>query len=60
MLSTKIELLLAKANGISWPSLEPCENVTSWTTFGTVGQVGTVGGKEAVVAGDSPIALMKK
>ncbi|KAJ3385908.1 hypothetical protein HDU92_002805 [Lobulomyces angularis] len=60
VLSTKIELVLKKGNGISWPSLEPCENVTSWTTFGTVGGGGTVGGKEALIATDSPVHLLKK
>ncbi|KAJ3088506.1 hypothetical protein HK102_008582 [Quaeritorhiza haematococci] len=35
VLSTKVEVSLKKANGISWPSIEPKANVTSWTTFGT-------------------------
>lgn len=59
-LSTKIEIILQKANGISWPTLEPSVNVTSWTTFGTSGMVGTVGSTEAVIAADSPVALLKK
>jgi hypothetical protein len=34
-MGTKVELTLKKANGISWPSLEPTEGpITSWTTFG--------------------------
>ncbi|RKP40024.1 hypothetical protein BJ085DRAFT_13361 [Dimargaris cristalligena] len=33
-LSTKVELTLQKTNGISWGSLEPSANLTSWTTFG--------------------------
>jgi hypothetical protein len=79
VLSTKIELSLKKANGISWASIEPNSNVTTWTTFGTtgksshlsyynkdaqswkkIGTVGTVGGKEALIAGDVPIDLLKK
>jgi hypothetical protein len=60
ILSTKIELSLKKSNGISWVSIEPNTEVTSWTTFGTTGMVGTVGGKEAVIAGDAPISLLKK
>ncbi|KND04590.1 uncharacterized protein SPPG_00309 [Spizellomyces punctatus DAOM BR117] len=60
VLSTKIELVLKKANGISWATIEPSAGVVSWTTFGTTGSVGTVGGKEAVVAADAPIHLLKK
>ncbi|KAJ3180152.1 hypothetical protein HDU85_004155 [Gaertneriomyces sp. JEL0708] len=60
ILSTKIELALKKANGISWASIEPNTNVMVWTTFGTTGTVGTVGGKEAIVAQDVPIHLLTK
>ncbi|KAJ3045707.1 hypothetical protein HDV00_007833 [Rhizophlyctis rosea] len=60
ILTTKLEITLKKANGISWPSIEPKAGITCWTTFGTTGTVGTVGGKEAVVATDAPIHLMKK
>ncbi|KAJ1532409.1 hypothetical protein HK405_001194, partial [Cladochytrium tenue] len=60
VLSTKIEIVLKKANGLSWPTLEPSEGVVSWTTFGVSGSVGTVGGKEAVVAQDAPLHLMRK
>ena len=59
MLSTKIECTLKKGNGMSWPTFEPSSNVTSWTTFGTSGQTGTVGSKTAIIASDSPVALMK-
>ncbi|KAJ3047975.1 hypothetical protein HK097_010993 [Rhizophlyctis rosea] len=60
ILTTKIEITLKKANGISWPSIEPKAGVTSWTTFGTTGTVGTVGAKEAVVATDAPIHLLRR
>ncbi|KAI9008392.1 HSP20-like chaperone [Gaertneriomyces semiglobifer] len=60
ILSTKIELALKKANGISWASIEPNTNVMVWTTFGTTGTVGTVGGKEAIVAQDVPLHLLTK
>jgi len=59
-MGTKIEVVLQKANGISWPTLEPSTNVTSWTTFGTSGMFGSVGSQEAIVAMDSPVALLKK
>jgi hypothetical protein len=58
ILSTKIEIELKKANGLSWASIEPNSSITSWTTFGTSGMVGTVGGKEAIIAGDAPISLL--
>ena len=60
VLGTKIEIVLKKANGLSWPTLEPSEGVVSWTTFGVTGGVGTVGSKVAVVAQDAPLHLLKK
>ncbi|KAI8855181.1 HSP20-like chaperone [Chytridium lagenaria] len=60
ILGTKIEIVLKKANGLSWPSLDPQENVVAWTTFGVQGGVGTVGSKQAIIAQDAPIHLMKK
>jgi hypothetical protein len=61
ILSTKIEISLAKSNGISWAAIEPRSDLTSWTTFGLSGTGGgTVGAKEALVAGDAPIHLLKK
>ncbi|KAJ1916837.1 hypothetical protein IWQ60_007978 [Tieghemiomyces parasiticus] len=33
-LSTKVEVVLQKTSGVSWPSLEPSANIRSWTTFG--------------------------
>lgn len=55
-LSVKVELVLAKGNGISWVSLEPpVGEIKSFTTFGTTGRVGTVGGKEMYVARDAAI-----
>lgn len=54
-LTTKVEVKLKKANGMSWPALEPTENVTSWTTFGVSGGGGTVGGKDMHYANDSPM-----
>ncbi len=58
ILSTKVEISLKKANGLSWVGIEPTDKVTSWTTFGTTGSVGTVGGKEAIVAQDAPLHLL--
>ncbi|KAJ3349441.1 hypothetical protein GGF32_005622 [Allomyces javanicus] len=59
VLSTKIELVLKKKQGISWPALEATDvvpDVATWTTFGaTGGRTGTVGGKVMDVAGDAPI-----
>ncbi|KAJ1339883.1 hypothetical protein BSLG_005543 [Batrachochytrium salamandrivorans] len=60
ILSTKLEIVMKKANGISWVSIEPKENVTSWTTFGITGSVGTVGGKEAIIGNDAPLHLLSK
>ena len=60
ILSTKIEIILAKANGISWASIEPRENLLSFTTFGVTGKGGTIGSKEAIIANDAPIHLLKK
>ncbi|KAJ3325958.1 hypothetical protein HDV06_002343 [Boothiomyces sp. JEL0866] len=59
ILSTKIEIILKKANGISWAVLEQNSNVTSWTTFGITGGVGSVGSKEALVANDAPLHVLK-
>ena len=58
VMSTKIEVVLRKSNGISWPTIEPTNQITSWTTFGTTGRVGTIGGRDIVLAEDSP--LLKK
>ncbi|KAL7748416.1 hypothetical protein RI367_006108 [Sorochytrium milnesiophthora] len=57
VLSTKLEIILKKSSGISWPSLEPSEaDVKDWTTFGSTGsKTGTVGGKEMYLATDAPI-----
>ncbi|KAI8930208.1 chord-domain-containing protein [Entophlyctis helioformis] len=60
ILSTKIEIVLKKANGLSWVAIEPTDNVTSWTSFGITGSVGTIGGKEAAIATDAPIHLLQK
>jgi hypothetical protein len=59
ILSSKIEIVLKKANGISWAAINP-KNVTSWTTFGLQGGIGgTVGSKEAIIAGDAPLHLLQ-
>ncbi|ORZ38399.1 chord-domain-containing protein [Catenaria anguillulae PL171] len=59
VMSTKVEVVLQKKQGISWPSLEAREGdvpVTEWTTFGAVGgRFGTVGGKQVHYLGDAPI-----
>lgn len=44
--STKVEIVLMKANGLCWASIEPQDEVRSFTTFGTSGG-GTVGAKVA-------------
>ncbi|RKO96958.1 hypothetical protein CXG81DRAFT_14093 [Caulochytrium protostelioides] len=61
VLGTKIEIVLKKANGYSWPALEPQEGgLRSWTTFGTMdNRGGTVGAKEARIASDTPVHLLK-
>ncbi|KAI3656749.1 hypothetical protein MP638_001269 [Amoeboaphelidium occidentale] len=59
VLGTKVEVSLKKANGISWPSIEPTNNVTSWTTFGISGRTGTVGAKEMFISEDSPLYALK-
>ncbi|KAJ3197090.1 hypothetical protein HK101_006052 [Irineochytrium annulatum] len=42
VLSTKVTMVLKKANGLSWPSLEPpTKPITSWTTFGAQSGGGT-------------------
>ncbi|KAI9487729.1 MAG: chord-domain-containing protein [Benjaminiella poitrasii] len=57
-LSTKVEINLKKTSGVSWASLEPTENVTSWTTFGVSGGGGTVGGTQMYYNADSPLHHM--
>jgi len=51
-LSTKIEVVLKKANGLSWLALTSEEKPQGFVTFGVGGKTGSVGGKEAVSAGD--------
>ena len=60
VLGSKIEICLVKGNGFSWPSLEVLpqgSQGSSWTTFGVSGKTGTVGGKNAIIAGDAPLNL---
>ena len=59
ILGTKVEVTLQKADGRSWPALEPSEAPqtvgkygASQITFGVQGRTGTVGAKEMVYAGD--------
>ncbi|KAI9224773.1 chord-domain-containing protein [Blastocladiella britannica] len=63
VLGSKVEVVLQKCDGISWPSLEAREGevpVSQWTTFGATGsRVGTVGGKEIDYAGDVLIPVSK-
>jgi hypothetical protein len=59
-MSVKIEVTLAKANGLSWAALEATEKIVQWTTFGVQGRVGTIGSKEVIYAGDSPIVNREK
>ncbi|CAH1759083.1 23355_t:CDS:2 [Entrophospora sp. SA101] len=55
-LSTKVEIKLKKANGISWQTLRSDENSCgAVTTFGVQGGNATVGGKEYTIAEDSPL-----
>jgi hypothetical protein len=61
VLSTKVEIVFIKANGISWAAIEPKSGVTNFTTFGIQGNTtGTVGSKEAVMRNDVPIELLQK
>ncbi|KAF9928156.1 hypothetical protein FBU30_002612 [Linnemannia zychae] len=55
VLGTKVEIVMKKANGISWATLEPSEGAKCWTTFGTTGGSGTVGSKVMHLATDSPL-----
>jgi hypothetical protein len=60
ILSSKIEIQLVKANGISWPSIEPNSNLKSFTTFGLQGNTtGTVGAKEPIISGDVLVDALK-
>lgn len=45
---------------MSWASLEPNSNVTTWTTFGVEGTVGTIGSKQMHYNADSPLEYLKK
>lgn len=60
VLSTKIEINLKKTSGISWASLEPNDQVKTWTTFGVSGGGGTVGGTEMYYNADSPLHHVNK
>jgi hypothetical protein len=60
VLKTKVEITLKKANGISWPSLEPSTDIKTFTTFGLVGTKGTVGGKEMHLATDAPLFALNR
>ncbi|KAI9032308.1 hypothetical protein DFJ74DRAFT_654035 [Hyaloraphidium curvatum] len=57
---TKVEVILRKANGISWPSIEPNNKVTSWTTFGVAGRHGSIGSTEMVLGQDAPIDVARR
>ncbi|CAG8621755.1 11568_t:CDS:2 [Funneliformis caledonium] len=59
ILTTKVELKLKKANGISWPSLRSDEDLGPATTFGVQGGEATVGGKQYTLATDSPLYANK-
>ncbi|KAI8356610.1 chord-domain-containing protein [Choanephora cucurbitarum] len=60
VLSTKLEISLKKTSGMSWASLEPNDNVKTWTTFGVTGGGGTVGGTEMFYNPDSPLHHLNK
>lgn len=60
VLSTKLEINFKKDSGISWASLEPSDDIKSWTTFGVLGTGGTVGSKEMYYNADSPLNFVKK
>ncbi|TPX32268.1 hypothetical protein SmJEL517_g04599 [Synchytrium microbalum] len=61
VLSTKVEIVMKKANGVAWASIEPNDNMGGQNiTFGVTGGTGTVGGKEAIIAGDSALLSRKK
>ncbi|KAI8641977.1 HSP20-like chaperone [Parasitella parasitica] len=59
VLSTKVEINFKKTNGISWASLEPTDQVNTWTTFGVTGG-GTVGGTQMIYNADSPLHHVNK
>jgi hypothetical protein len=59
VLSTKIEIVLKKANGLSWLALTSEEKPQGFVTFGVSGKVGTVGSKESITAGDLLPTMMK-
>ncbi|KAK9447978.1 uncharacterized protein V1518DRAFT_419372 [Limtongia smithiae] len=48
VMGTKVELTLAKANGLSWAGLRAGETGAGMIRFGVSGRTGTVGGKEIV------------
>ncbi len=60
VMGTKVEIVLKKSNGSSWPTIEPTSKLKSWTTFGIDGRTGTVGGKEMFIAQDSPLLAVPK
>lgn len=55
VLGTKVELVLVKADGRSWPALEEVKSGLKkgpQITFGVQGRTGSVGAKEMIYNGD--------
>ena len=55
VLGTKVEVILVKSDGRSWPQLEAATNghsIASQITFGVSGRTGSVGSKDIVYRGD--------
>lgn len=48
IMGTKVELTLAKGNGLSWSGLRAGEAGAGMIRFGVSGRTGTIGGKEII------------
>ncbi|KAK9356200.1 HSP20-like chaperone [Lipomyces doorenjongii] len=53
VMGTKVEITLAKANGLSWGGLRAGESGAGMIRFGVAGRTGTIGGKEIVYRNQS-------
>ncbi|KAK9237406.1 HSP20-like chaperone [Lipomyces kononenkoae] len=53
VMGTKVELTLAKANGLSWGGLRAGETGAGMIRFGVTGRTGTIGGKEIIYRNQS-------
>ncbi|KAK7203068.1 HSP20-like chaperone [Myxozyma melibiosi] len=53
VMGTKVELTLAKGNGLSWGGLRAGESGAGMIRFGVSGRTGTIGGKEIIYRNQS-------